>query len=83
MTLTLFHWGVHAWIVYSLVAISMGVMCYRKGLPMVYRSCFFPLFGKATWGWMGDICDGVTIVTIVAGVCTSLGLGATTYRSLI
>ena len=43
---------------------------------MTFRSCFYPILGDYTWGWMGDIIDGFTIVTTVAGVCTSLGLGA-------
>ena len=53
----------------------MGVLAYRDGLPLLMRTCFYPLLGKHTWGWIGDVIDGFTIVTIVAGVCTSLGLG--------
>jgi len=80
MLTTIFHWGFHGWCVYSLVAIQMGLMCYRKNLPMTMRSCFYPLLGKHTFGWIGTVIDGFSIVTIVAGVCTSLGLGAIQIR---
>jgi len=76
INLTLFHWGLQAWVVYALAAVSMGILSYRLGLPLCFRSTLAPLFGKATWGWFGDILDVVTIVTIVLGLCTSLGLGA-------
>ena len=42
---------------------------------MTMRSSFYPLLGDYTWGWMGDLIDGFSIVMTVAGVCTSLGLG--------
>jgi choline-glycine betaine transporter len=45
-------------------------------LPLCFRTTLAPLFGKAIWGWLGDLIDIVTIITIVAGLCTSLGLGA-------
>jgi len=76
INVTLFHWGLQAWVVYALAAVSMGVLSYRLGLPLCFRTTLAPLFGKATWGWFGDILDIVTIVTIVFGLCTSLGLGA-------
>ena len=62
--------------VYSLVAITMGVLSYRNGLPLSFRTTLAPLFGKAIWGWLGDLVDIFTILTIVAGLCTSLALGA-------
>ena len=77
---TIFHWGFHGFCVYCLVALQMGLMAYRKNLPMTMRSCFYPLFGKHTFGWIGTMIDGFSIVTIVAGVCTSLGLGAIQIR---
>merc|ERR1719203_247019 len=72
MNLTLYHWGIHGWVVYSTTAICIGILAYRYDLPLTYRTCFFPLLGKATWGWAGDIIDSLTIAGTVAGVCTSL-----------
>jgi len=76
MNLTLYHWGVHGWVVYTLTAVCLGILAYRYDLPLTYRTCFFPIFGRLTWGWLGDLIDGCTIAGCIAGVCTSLGLGA-------
>lgn len=76
MTYTLFHWGFDAWSVYILVAVSTALAAYRFKLPLTFRSCFYPIFGEYTWGWVGDLIDGFSIVVTVSGVCTSLGLGA-------
>lgn len=77
---TMFHWGFHGWCVYTLVGLQMGIMAYKYMLPMTMRTCFYPLLHKHTWGWIGSCIDGFSIVTIVAGVCTSLGLGAVQIR---
>ncbi|CAJ1939141.1 unnamed protein product [Cylindrotheca closterium] len=76
LNITVFHWGITGWSQYLIVAICSGLVSFRFKLPLTLRSCFYPLLGEYTWGWIGDIIDGYTIVTTVAGVCTSLGLGA-------
>jgi choline-glycine betaine transporter len=73
---TLYHWGLDAWGSYLVVAIAQGLGTYRFGLPMTLRASFYPLLGEYTWGFWGDIIDSFTMVTTVAGICTSLGLGA-------
>jgi choline-glycine betaine transporter len=75
LNLTIFHWGITGWSQYLVVAICAGLASFRFKLPFTLRSCFYPLLGDHTWGWIGDIIDGFTIITTVAGVCTSLGLG--------
>jgi choline-glycine betaine transporter len=76
INMTVTNWGFTAWAPYLIVAVAMGLAGHRFGLPMTFRTCFYPILGEYTWGWMGDAVDGFTIVTTVAGVCTSLGLGA-------
>mmetsp|Transcript_17004 Transcript_17004/g.28227 ORF Transcript_17004/g.28227 Transcript_17004/m.28227 type:complete len:831 (+) Transcript_17004:68-2560(+) len=76
MNQTLYHWGLAAWAGYVVVALAVGLAAYRFKLPMTLRSTLYPILGKYTWGWIGDFVDGFTIVVTVAGVCTSLGLGA-------
>ena len=46
INLTLFHWGVHGWIVYAVVGLLLAFVAFRKGLPMTIRSCFYPLIGE-------------------------------------
>ena len=81
INITLFHWGVHAWVVYSLVGILMGLVAYRQGLPMTIRSCFHPLIGERIYGWIGDVIDILSVIVTMFGVCTSLGLGVITLNS--
>merc|ERR1719198_367475 len=76
MTLTVFHWALGAWAPYLVVALSASLAHYNFGLPMTFRSCLYPVIGELTWGWAGDLVDAFTIVTVVSGVCTSLGIGA-------
>merc|ERR1719421_2072249 len=70
-----FHWGIHGWIPYVLIGALMGLLSYRRGLPMTMRSCFYPLWGKQIEGWRGDVVDVLSIMCTLFGVCTSLGLG--------
>ena len=76
MNVTFFHWGIHGWIVYIIVGLLLAFLCYRKGLPMTMRSCFYPLLGDKIYGWMGDFIDILSVLCSMFGVCTSLGLGA-------
>ena len=59
----LFHWGLHGWIVYSLVGLVLALMSHREGLPMTMKSCFYPLMGDRIFGWMGDLIDVTSIMT--------------------
>ena len=73
---TLYHWGFAGWSPYIVVAVAAGLAAYRFDLPMTVRSTFYTILGDHTWGWIGDVVDGFSIVMTVAGVCTSLGLGS-------
>lgn len=75
MNVTLFHWGIHGWIVYVIVGLLLAFVGYRQGLPMTVRTCFYPLIGDKIFGWMGDFIDILSVVCTMFGVCTSLGLG--------
>lgn len=59
-----------------IVATACGLASYRFGLPMTVRSSLYPIFGEYCWGWIGDVIDGYSIIMTIAGVCTSLGVGA-------
>jgi choline/glycine/proline betaine transport protein len=76
MNLTFFHWGLHAWGVYIVLALALSYFAYRVGLPLSLRSTLYPLIGERYRGWMGDLVDVIAIVGTLFGVATSLGLGA-------
>lgn len=73
---TMFHWGLHPWSIYAVVALSMAYFSFNKGLPLSMRSVFYPLLGERTWGWPGNIIDIVAVIATIFGLATSLGLGA-------
>ncbi len=73
---TMFHWGLHPWAIYCVVALSLAFFSYNKGLPLSMRSVFYPILGDRTWGWPGHCIDILTVLATLFGLATSLGLGA-------
>jgi len=73
---TMFHWGLHPWAIYAVVALSLAFFTYNKGMPLTIRSAFYPILGDACWGWAGHIIDLVAVLATIFGLATSLGLGA-------
>ncbi|MEF1288398.1 BCCT family transporter [Vibrio sp. M260118] len=76
MGATMFHWGIHGWAIYSIVALSLAFFAFNKGLPLSLRSAFYPLFGDRAWGWLGHVIDILAVLSTLFGLATSLGLGA-------
>ena len=73
---TMFHWGLHPWAIYGVVALSLAFFAYNKGLPLSMRSVFYPILGDRTWGWPGHVVDILAVLATLFGLATSLGLGA-------
>jgi len=73
---TMFHWGLHPWAIYCVVALSLAFFTFNKGLPLSIRSIFYPLLGDRAWGWAGHIVDILAVLATLFGLATSLGLGA-------
>ncbi|MGC9462501.1 BCCT family transporter, partial [Vibrio genomosp. F10] len=73
---TMYHWGLHPWAIYSVVALSLAFFTYNKGLPLSIRSIFYPILGDRAWGWPGHIVDILAVLATLFGLATSLGLGA-------
>ncbi|MFD1512721.1 BCCT family transporter [Halomarina rubra] len=72
---TFFHWGFHPWAIYALVGLGLAFFAYNRGLPLTFRSVFWPLLGERIYGWMGDLVDVLAVVATLFGLSTSLGLG--------
>lgn len=73
ISMTVSEWGITCWTHYTMVAVCMSLAVHRFNLPLTFRSCFYPILGAYTWGWIGDFIDGIAIVVTVAGSCTYLG----------
>ena len=76
MAATIFHWGLHPWAVYAVVALALAIFSFNKGLPLTIRSAFYPILGERVWGWPGHIIDSLAALATLAGLATSLGYGA-------
>lgn len=76
MAATIFHWGLHPWAIYAIVALALAIFSYNKGLPLSVRSIFYPIFGDRVWGWTGHIIDTLAVFATLFGLATSLGFGA-------
>jgi choline/carnitine/betaine transport len=76
MAITLVHWCLHPWALYATVALCLAYFGFRRGLPLSFRSVFYPLFGKRIYGLLGDVIDILALMATLFGLATSLGLGA-------
>ncbi|TLX55920.1 choline transporter [Stutzerimonas nosocomialis] len=81
MKITFFHWGLHAWSIYAIVALVLAFFSYRHGLPLTLRSALYPLIGDRIHGPIGHAVDIFAIIGTVLGVATSLGLGVSQINS--
>ena len=75
MNLSFLHWGLHAWAIYTIVALSLAYFHFRRGLPLSIRSTLYPILGQRIYGKWGHTVDVLAVFGTMFGVVTSLGLG--------
>ena len=73
---TSYHWALHPWAIYAVVALALALFSYNKGLPLSIRSAFYPILGERVWGWWGHVIDITAVFATLFGLATSLGPGA-------
>ena len=83
MNIMFFHWSIHGWIVYVVILLLLGWLCYRRGLPMTMITCFYPILGDKMFRSMGDLIDIFCITCTMFSVCTSLGLGVIQLNNML
>ncbi|GGA29519.1 glycine betaine uptake BCCT transporter [Paenibacillus physcomitrellae] len=77
MRYSFFHWGLHPWAIYTVIALSLAYFQFRKGYKGLISFTFIPLFGeRLVNGWLGKTIDILAVIATIFGVATSLGLGA-------
>lgn len=81
MATTFFHWGLHPWGIYALIALALSFFAYNKKLPLSLRSVFYPLLKDRIFGIWGDMIDILAVVACLFGLATSLGLGVQQINS--
>jgi choline-glycine betaine transporter len=55
------NWGISTFLSFAIVSIATALGAHRFGLPLTLQSCFYPIFGAYTWGWIGDVIDGFAV----------------------
>lgn len=73
---TVFHWGIHAWAIYGVIALALAYFGFRYKLPLALRSCFYPLLKERINGRLGDAIDVLALIATLFGIITTLGFGA-------
>ncbi|NKB47210.1 MAG: BCCT family transporter [Legionellales bacterium] len=81
MTITFFHWGLHAWAIYALVGLMLAYFAYRHNLPLSIRSSLYPLIGDRIYGGWGHLVDIAALLGTLFGIATSLGFGVVQINS--
>ncbi|OWZ82822.1 BCCT family transporter [Natranaerobius trueperi] len=81
MATTFFHWGLHPWAIYALMALALAFFAFNRNLPLSLRSVFYPLFKEKVYGTLGDVIDTFAVISTLFGLATSLGLGTKQINS--
>ncbi|MFZ5639470.1 MAG: glycine betaine uptake BCCT transporter [Bacillota bacterium] len=76
MRTVFFHWGIHAWVIFAIGGLALAYFQFRKGMPFLISSAFYPLIGDRIYGPVGKAIDILSVFATVFGVATSLGLGS-------
>jgi len=75
MATTFFHWGLHPWGIYALMALALAFFAFNRQMPLSLRSVFYPILKDRIYGTAGDIIDIFAVLSVIFGLATSLGLG--------
>ncbi|UNU73802.1 BCCT family transporter [Moraxella nasovis] len=73
---TAFHWGMHAWAIYAVIALALAYFAFRYKLPLALRSCFYPLLKDKINGGIGNVIDILALTATLFGIITTLGFGS-------
>ncbi|MDA8226937.1 MAG: BCCT family transporter, partial [Desulfitobacterium hafniense] len=76
MRIMFFHWGIHPWVIFAIGGLALAYFQFRKDLPFLVSSAFYPLIGERIYGPIGKAIDILAVFATVFGVATSLGLGS-------
>jgi glycine betaine transporter len=80
MRYVFFHWGIHPWAVYSVVALAIAFFQYRRGGNSLISTVTSSLPWRPIRA-MSGLFNGLAIVATAFGVAASLGVGALQINS--
>ncbi|MFP3488937.1 BCCT family transporter, partial [Staphylococcus sp. SIMBA_130] len=65
-----FHWGVHAWAIYAIVALVLAYFKFRHDRPGLISATLYPIFGERVNGLLGKVIDVLAVFATIVGVAT-------------
>jgi len=71
-----FHWGLHPWAIYTMVAMCLAYFQFRRQEPGLISTSCQPVIKNRAEGGVGQVIDTIAVFATVFGVATSLGFGA-------
>ena len=80
MRYAFFHWGIHPWAVYSVVALAIAFFQFRRKLPITIGATMSGLPARMQGRWVHAV-DLLAVLATAFGVATSPGLGALQINS--
>ena len=80
MRYSFFHWGLHPWAVYSIVALSIAFFQFRKGGTALVSTAVQAL-PWAPLRRLGPVVNVLAVIATAFGVAASLGMGALQINS--
>ncbi|PWJ39169.1 BCCT family transporter [Sediminitomix flava] len=76
MAISVFHWGLHAWGIYTICAVGVAYYGFRKRKKYLISSSIIDFSAKRnTRKLTRSIVDLISILAVIFGVSTSLGMG--------
>lgn len=77
LRVTFFHYGIHAWAIYAVIALVLAYFMFRHEKPGLVSASLETLFGERMKGGWGKLVDVIAVFATIVGVATTLGFGAT------
>lgn len=76
-----FHWSVHAWAIYCVVALCLAISFHNRRAPMTFRDSVVGMFPAAHRRWTGLVIEVIAILATVFGLSTSFAFAAMQFSS--
>ncbi len=80
MRYSFFHWGLHPWAIYAVVALAIGYFQYRRGGPTLVSTATEALPWRAVRA-LSPLFNTLAVIATAFGVAASLGIGALQINS--
>ncbi|WP_228275732.1 BCCT family transporter [Gracilibacillus oryzae] len=76
ITSSIFHWGLGVWAIYGIVALCIAYFQYRKNLPALPSSVFYPILKNKIYGPIGKTIDSYAVFMVALNTSVVLGMSA-------